>query len=291
MSEYQYLEFRAVDGPVSDKNLAFMQRQSSRAEITPWSFTNEYHYGDFHGDPADMLRRGYDFHLHYANFGTRTLMIRLPAGLPNPSVAGRYFREEGLSFLKEKQRPGVILYCEPCYEADALEEIGEVEECMDRLVPLRGELLDGDLRPLYLMHLAIVSDCNHDPHEEKEGLVPAGLGNLTPAQQALAEWYGLSEALIAAAARDAPALPEGADADRAFTAWLERLSADRRLVGRSPRRAGRRPPGRAARGAGAQADEGAPDVEDARQRAAPAGVREEAGRRAGPGKALLSRGL
>jgi len=35
MSEYQYIAFRAIDGPVSDANLAYMQRQSSRAEISP----------------------------------------------------------------------------------------------------------------------------------------------------------------------------------------------------------------------------------------------------------------
>jgi hypothetical protein len=45
-------------------------------------FTNEYHYGDFHGNAEEMLRHGYDAHLHYANFGIRRLMIRLPAGLP-----------------------------------------------------------------------------------------------------------------------------------------------------------------------------------------------------------------
>jgi hypothetical protein len=38
MSEYQVVAFRAVDGPVSAENLAYMERQSSRAEITPWSF-------------------------------------------------------------------------------------------------------------------------------------------------------------------------------------------------------------------------------------------------------------
>jgi len=46
MSEFQYVGFRAIDGPVSEKNLEFMRRQSSRAEITPWSFDNEYHYGE-----------------------------------------------------------------------------------------------------------------------------------------------------------------------------------------------------------------------------------------------------
>ncbi len=31
MSEYQYVAFRAIDAPVSEKNLAYMERQSSRA--------------------------------------------------------------------------------------------------------------------------------------------------------------------------------------------------------------------------------------------------------------------
>src|SRR5437016_10919917 len=94
MSEYQCIGFRAIDGPVSEKNLEFMRRQSSRAEITPWSFDNEYHYGDFGGDAEEMLRRGYDVHLHYANFGIRKLMIRLPNGLPDAKAAEPYFEVE-----------------------------------------------------------------------------------------------------------------------------------------------------------------------------------------------------
>lgn len=41
MSEYQYIEFIAIDAPVSDKDLEYMDRQSTRAEITNWRFTNE----------------------------------------------------------------------------------------------------------------------------------------------------------------------------------------------------------------------------------------------------------
>lgn len=82
MSEFQYIGFRAVDVPLSDDQLGYMEHQSSRAEITRWSFDNTYRYGDFRGNAVDMLRRGYDVHLHYANFGIRKLMIRLPHGLP-----------------------------------------------------------------------------------------------------------------------------------------------------------------------------------------------------------------
>src|SRR5438874_4688879 len=106
MSEHQYVAFRAIDGPVSEKNLEYMQQQSSRADITPWSFDNEYHYGDFRGNPVEMLRRGYDFYFHYANFGTRKLMIRLPNGLPDAKAAEAYFDDESLYFVKDKQGRG-----------------------------------------------------------------------------------------------------------------------------------------------------------------------------------------
>src|SRR5947208_3224444 len=82
MSEHQFVDFVAVDRPVSPKNLAFMRQQSTRAEISEWRFTNEYHFGDFRGNATAMLRRGYDVHLHYANFGIRRIMFRLPEGLP-----------------------------------------------------------------------------------------------------------------------------------------------------------------------------------------------------------------
>ncbi len=76
MSECQFVAFRAIDSPVSKKNLAYMRRQPSRAEITSRSFVSEYHYGDFRGNAIEMIRRCYDIHLHYANFGTRSLFIR-----------------------------------------------------------------------------------------------------------------------------------------------------------------------------------------------------------------------
>ena len=99
MSEYQYVHFLALDRPLDNKQLEFMERQSSRAEITKWEFTNEYHFGDFHGNAKEMLRRGYDVHLHYANYGIRRLMFRLPAGLPwDPQTFDAYCPEYGIDW-------------------------------------------------------------------------------------------------------------------------------------------------------------------------------------------------
>ena len=115
-----------------------MRRQSSRAEITPWSFDNEYQFGDFGGDAVEMLRRGYDFHLHYANFGIRKLMIRLPNGLPGSKAAEPYFGEESLYFLKDRRGPGGILCVEPYFEAGELDELWDLNHFLDRLLALQA---------------------------------------------------------------------------------------------------------------------------------------------------------
>jgi hypothetical protein len=221
MSEFQYIGFRAAEKPVSDKDLAYMRQQSSRAEVTPWSFDNEYHYGDFRGDALNMLRRGYDIHLHYANFGIRKLLIHLPHDLPNTPGASPYFAEDGLQFLKDKQGPGGILSVSPYHEPGDQEELWNVNEVLDRLVPLRAEILEGDLRPLYLAHLASRSDAEHDPEEATEGPVPAGLGKPTAPQRALAELFGLSDPLIAAAAEGNSGQPVQEDLGGAHARWLQ----------------------------------------------------------------------
>ena len=202
-----------------------MARQSSRAEITPWAFDNEYHYGDFRGDAAEILRRGYDFHLHYANFGVRPLMIRLPGRPAGRKGRQALFRRggpvlrEGQTRAGRQSSPGTLL------------RGGGTRRVMGRgklhraALAVAGRVLDGDLRPLYLARLALGGDMNHDPEEMREGPVPAGLNQLTKAQQALAEFHGLGEALIAAAARESPPLPTSTGAGNPYLAWIERQPA------------------------------------------------------------------
>ena len=224
MSEYQYVAFRAIDRPVSKENLKFMQGQSSRAKITPWSFTNEYHYGDFHGNALEMLRRGYDLYLHYANYGIRRLLIRLPHGFPNHAAAKPYLIDPSLEFVKDKTGDGGTLAIEPMDESGNLEQLWNVQEWIERLVPLRAEILSGDLRPLYLANLAVSCDSNHDPEKTVEAPVPAGLSDPTDAQLALAELYGISRALISSTAENMPAAPPEVDPRARYVEWLRRQS-------------------------------------------------------------------
>src|SRR5947209_2173943 len=82
----------------------------------------------------------------------------------------------GPPFLKDKQGQAGILSIAPYFESGEQDELLDLNEILDRLVPLRAEILEGDLRPLYLAHLAVMSDDEHDAEETTEGPVPAGLG-------------------------------------------------------------------------------------------------------------------
>jgi len=57
MSEYQYYEFRAVDKPLTSDQKEEPRKYSSRAEITPNSFKNEYNYGSFKGSERNWMDR------------------------------------------------------------------------------------------------------------------------------------------------------------------------------------------------------------------------------------------
>ena len=57
MSEYQYYEFLAIDRPLTSKERDAIRQFSTRAEISSTSFTNEYHWGNFKGDPQPRMLR------------------------------------------------------------------------------------------------------------------------------------------------------------------------------------------------------------------------------------------
>jgi len=98
VSEYQYVVFQAVDGPLNDKQLEFAQRQSTRAEVSRWSLAAEYHYSSFRGDVDGLLQQGYDVYLQHSNYGGREIKLRLPRGMPfAKSVWEKYVDGEQLN--------------------------------------------------------------------------------------------------------------------------------------------------------------------------------------------------
>ncbi|MGA8242072.1 MAG: hypothetical protein WB818_15980 [Desulfobacterales bacterium] len=55
MREYQYYEFFAIDRPLTSEEMVALRALSTRAHITSVSFTNEYNWGDFKGNPDKLM--------------------------------------------------------------------------------------------------------------------------------------------------------------------------------------------------------------------------------------------
>ena len=159
MSEYQYVEFRAVDRPLDDKQLAFAEEQSSHAEVSRWNLNVEYNYGSFRGDVDGLLRGGFDLYLEYSNYGTRVIKMRLPHKLPFPDkLLKRYFRADALEWANDSKGTGGILSLSPFLEE--MDYDSDFDVYLDAATLIREHLMQGDLRALYLLWLCVCGGRN-----------------------------------------------------------------------------------------------------------------------------------
>src|SRR5580693_1005506 len=90
------------------------------------------------------------------------------------------------------------------------------------MVQARSELAAGDLRLLYLAWLlALQSDEVDD--EDTEPPVPAGLGNLSAALQAVVDFLEIDEDLIAVAAALSPSMSPSIQEPEGMAGWIASL--------------------------------------------------------------------
>lgn len=229
MSEYQRYEFVALERPLTAKQMAELRAISTRAEITPTRFWNEYHWGDFKGDSAKLVARYFDAHLHFNNWGTRRLMLRLPS----KQVATKRLRPYFVGDAARASRTGqhVIVDLRSDEEGGDYYYEDEADDgTLAALAPLRTELMRGDLRVAYLAWL-LALQAGDVAEGATEPPVPPGLSNLTAAQQAMVEFLRLDGDLLTAAVAASPALSNDSAAARRWLlalkprekdGWLER---------------------------------------------------------------------
>ena len=222
MSEYQYYEFQALERTLTNADQSYLKQLSSRVELTATNAQFVYNYGDFRGDPLQVLERCFDLMLYVTNFGVRQLTLRLPKGLVNP--------------------PTFEPYCVPYYicvsttEKSVIVDINltgedyydwiEGEGWLSGLVALRDELLQGDLRLLYLAWLraGLIEDADVDL-EVIEPPVPPNLKQLSPALKTFVELFKVETDLIAAAAEASQT--SGANPEP-VSEWIANLSENER---------------------------------------------------------------
>ncbi len=162
--------------------------------------------------------------MHYASFGIRKLMFRLRAGLPcSPEIWAAYQSKYGIKWYADKEGPGGILEVEPESDAGTYgEEYFNAKELLSELAPIRDLLASGDLRPLYLMWLA----CGDD-EETLEPPVPAGLFDLPPELETMADFYEIGSGMLAAVAECSAELDtNGNDISTHAKKWIAGQSKD-----------------------------------------------------------------
>src|SRR5215471_3964385 len=103
MSEYQYYEFLATDRTLEQSEMAALRALSTRADITSSRFINVYNWGDFKGSPEKLMEKYFDAHVYVANWGTHTLMLRLPRGSVDEDALASYVVDPVLKFWTTKE--------------------------------------------------------------------------------------------------------------------------------------------------------------------------------------------
>jgi hypothetical protein len=216
VSEYQCYEFVALDRPLTSKQMAELRAISTRAEITPTRFWNEYQWGDLKADPAKLLERYFDAHMYTANWGTHRLMLRLPLARVDAKSLRAYFGSDAARLRIAGERLILDMHSED--EGGDYDE--ESPDTLAALASLRTELIRGDLRVAYLAWLLAVGAGDLDD-EDIEPPVPPGLSDLTAAQAAMVEFLRIDEDLIEAAAAGSK---DPSDDRPAFRRWARALA-------------------------------------------------------------------
>ena len=219
MSEYQYYEFRAIDRPLGEADRKALRALSSRARITTTSFTNHYEWGDFKGEPRQLVERWFDLHLYLANWGTRRLIMRLPRRLMERGRLNPFLLDVDWVAVWEKGEHLVVDMCRDEIE-EGYSEWDDGSGWLDALAPLRANVLSGDFRLFYLLWLTALED-GVLKADDTEPL--AGLGPLTGALEAAADFFGIDRDLVDAAA-ERSAGPEPAALDGVMQAAIAGLS-------------------------------------------------------------------
>jgi len=224
MSEYQYYEFLALDNPLTPQQTSYLRTLSSRAQITPVSFTNEYNWGDFKGNPNELMKLFFDAHIYVANWGTAIFMLRVPLDAIPTEIAEAFELDNFISFDKTKDHWVITWRLD---ESENYERFGleTGSGWMVRLSPIRDELLRNDFRSLYIGWLAAVT-WEQVEESNLEPLPLSGLDNPTAAQQALVKFLEVDEDLVAGAGIVRPKMIIKEPSQHEIEDWLKNLPQD-----------------------------------------------------------------
>jgi hypothetical protein len=231
MSEYQYYEFQAIDRPLTTEEQAEIDKLSSRAKVAPNQAVFVYNYGDFRGSAEAVLTKYFDAMLYMANWGTWQLMFRFPKSLVNLKLFKLYNLPDVITITSTTNH--VVLDI-TITEEDGMSGWAEGEGWLPKLLPLREDLMAGDLRLLYLVWLQVAPNLEEDAIEPP---IPPNLDKLSKPLKSYIDWIELDPDLVDAAAQ---ASSSHQSEDVKLEKWLPALTESERqkfllkLVKREP---------------------------------------------------------
>ncbi len=173
-----------------------LRAASTRARITSTSFVNEYNFGDFRGDASGWMERYFDAFAYLANWGTRVIMLRLPARLLPLKTARQYCGGEDCEVWA---KAGNVIVSQTSQREDAFDEEFDDDGLLSSMIAVRADLARGDMRALYLFWLLrMQNDELQDVIVEPP--VPPGLDNPSAALRAMSAFLRIDEDLVQIAA-------------------------------------------------------------------------------------------
>jgi hypothetical protein len=189
---------------------------STRAQITPTSFVNVYHWGDFKGDPLKLVAKYFDAFIYVANWGTHWLMLKVPSNLIDVNLVRQYCHGESAR-IHEKEDHIIFEFTSQTEDYDW----EEGEGWLSSLISLRADIIHGDYRSLYLAWL-FCAQMEEMEDDELEPPVPPNLADLNAPLKNFADFMRIDADLLAVAAENSISEDRHTD-HKALVKWIHNL--------------------------------------------------------------------
>ena len=218
MSEFQYYKFERLDGYLDAKARQALRAISSRAEISATAFQVYYTYSDLKAEPFELMLKYFDIGFYYADWGSIDVYIKLPAGTLPDALLG--FSSDGLHVHENDEWQLLIFSLE---EYDEYFDDEHADDFFQHLAALRGGLMQGDWRLVYLMWLKAF---DFNDGVERVPLIQFDFEHLREEEQAFAALYDIPLALVKALAMVLSEQPshQAKQTQLTLDAWIHNLS-------------------------------------------------------------------
>lgn len=200
MSEYQYYDFYSIDRPLTRDEREAIDDLSSRSHSSARRITFEYNYSDFRHDEEEVLSRYFDMMLYVTNWGTRRLLIKLPAEVVPYNSLKPYEAMEMEDYLHcEVKKRGEHILIDLVQNEEGGGGWMEGEGLLDEMLELRAQLLAGDYRLLYIAWLYCQAYSEEASAETVEPPLPPNLKRLDASLKSFMNFWEIPRDLISAA--------------------------------------------------------------------------------------------